>query len=120
MKDSVEKVVGCSGGGCGCGSRDGHSMVDSALTGLFDSGFKVLGGLAMQLMGPMWRPVAVDTSIRVVKELICAAQGEEQEEAIVSFLEAELTKLQTIQKALRGGGGGGDSGDPETGPPGGP
>ena len=33
-------------------------LVESALTGLFDSGFQVLGGLAMQLMGPMWRPVA--------------------------------------------------------------
>lgn len=94
-------------------------MVESALTGLFDSGFQVLGGLAMQLMGPTWRPVAVDTSIRVVKELICAAKGEEQEDAIVSFLEAELLKLRTIQLALRGGGGGGDSGDPEPGPEGG-
>ncbi len=85
-------------------------MVESALTGLFDSGFQVLGGLAMQLMGPMWRPVAVDTSIRVVKELICAAKGEDQEDAIVSFLETELLKLRAIQQALRGGGGGGEPG----------
>jgi len=120
MKESIEKVSGCSGGGCGCGSRDGNAMVDSALNGLFDSGFRVLGGLAMQLMGPMWRPVAVDMSIRSVKELICAAKGEEQEDAIVSFLEAELLKLQTIQKALRGGGGGGDSSVPDIGPDGGP
>lgn len=107
--ENVEKVKGCSSG-CGCGNRGGNAMVDSALTGLFDSGFQVLGGLAKQLVGPMWRPVAVDTSIRVVKELICAAQGEEQEDAIVTFLEAELLKLQTIRAALRGGGGGGDAG----------
>lgn len=84
-------------------------MVESALEGLFDSGFQVLGGLAMQLMGSMWRPVAVDTAIRVINELICTAKREDEEEAVVKFLESELAKLKTIQAVLRGGGGGGDS-----------
>ena len=106
--DSMEKTSGCSSG-CGCGARKGNPLVESALTGLFDSGFQVLGGLAMQLMGPMWRPVAVDTAIRVLNELICTAKAQEEEETTIEFLEAELKKLKTIQAVLRGGGGGGDT-----------